>query len=345
MPTVAVPRGNRGKRRAVVDIIHTYQNLSSTGDPRCRNSHAGYFYYPPTVHTHPELDPEVSGPPNFGVTTGTEAVYTVRLRNTGDGYSPRGPMRITFYPGTMNFVRLEQITFQACIPEAPPANLNSGRLINCTSDSGIAPGGEAGVRIVLTPNSLMPNGEQFLLMNVHADPLNIVSERNESNNIVSIMATLAAPSDLQIIGNEPIQTVEYKDILHMALWDPTYIYVRALLKVKNAGPSQSPPTKAKVNWVNGFDPAPGCPGTSHLLIEHGVPGCVADSRGVPNDFLVEANVPTLVPGASIDLIAAAAIRKDRFDNCSGYYGFVSLDPNRVVPLDSNRSNNLWQIRR
>ncbi len=46
MPTVAVPRGNRGKRRAVVDIIHTYQNLSSTGDPRCRNSHAGYFYYP-----------------------------------------------------------------------------------------------------------------------------------------------------------------------------------------------------------------------------------------------------------------------------------------------------------
>ncbi len=141
------------------------------------------------VRALPDLDPDWSGP--LTLTTGSEAAYTLRLRNAGDGLATSALARITL-PREVDFVRLEQSTFRSC-----PM---TGQQIDC-SELLIPPGGEASVRIIVRPLRLVAEGTRVIL-SAGADPSGSVSESRENNNTAFIMPTVRAQADLVAGGDQ-----------------------------------------------------------------------------------------------------------------------------------------------
>ena len=287
-----------------------------------------------SVTTLPDLDPQVSGPITGSI--GLDLHYVVRVRNTGDRNASNVIARITL-PRETDCVRLEQNTFQSCLP--------TGQVIGCSASAGIPPGGEASVRVVVRPLTLVGDGTTMLL-SVNADPFGAVYERNETNSTAFIVTTMRAPADLEITatlekkdvqgavqpGNPPLDTIVN------IVTNPTYLLLKATVTIRNLGPGQSPATTVRADWGSMQDPNSMCPAGTFFYDF----GNHIQCRAITGYSFNSAPAPGLAPGTT-RVITLAALTKKQFNVNMVEFGSVTIDPNHLV-FDPNFQNNIFWMK-
>lgn len=282
------------------------------------------------VQALPDLEPRASG---FNmVTGGVDAVYTVRVRNYGDGLAVGALTRITF-PRDVAFVGLEQSTFRNCSL--------AGAHVDC-SDLVTTPGSEASVKVVVRPPAVSADSVMTLLT-VTVDPDNRVRESNESNNTRSVIPTVRNVVDLGITGTLEIFDHRQGDRSLRALMCPGALgrNMTALLKIRNNGPMQSPAATVRVNWLSGRNIVNGGCSVGDCCVNG---SCLrrpsTGSCPTPAYFYQAASVPPLPPGAEITLRAVAVGPIPGIGQNQVEWGSATLDPENRVN-DPDRRNNTW----
>lgn len=284
------------------------------------------------VRALPDLDPDWSGP--LTLTIGSEAAYTLRLRNAGDGLATSALARITL-PREVDFMRLEQSTFRSC-----PM---TGQQIDCSALA-MQPGSEANVRIIVRPLQLVTDGTR-LILSVGADPSGSVSESRENNNTAFIMPTVRAPADLAAGG-----TFRFRDypLITAPLLRPIPIcgipsrgrHMMANVKIRNGGPGMSPATTLRVDWI----------GTNVRAVDSGCAAgsccesgsCVPRSGECPPPNFRSAPVRSLLPGTETSITVDAVADAPGFGQNQVEWGTVTVDPDTRVN-DPSRQNNRWTL--